>query len=80
MCDLAGSERTNRTKADGDRLKEAGILCYHSLALMYVKLVGVARRNIAIFGDLNFRDSRRLGLAFKFELEANRTIDCRDVV
>ncbi|XP_028399319.1 kinesin-like protein KIF23 [Dendronephthya gigantea] len=24
MCDLAGSERTNRTKADGDRLKEAG--------------------------------------------------------
>ena len=24
MCDLAGSERTNRTKSDGDRLKEAG--------------------------------------------------------
>ncbi|XP_046857685.1 kinesin-like protein KIF23 [Xenia sp. Carnegie-2017] len=24
MCDLAGSERTNRTKADGERLKEAG--------------------------------------------------------
>lgn len=32
MCDLAGSERTNRTKADGERLKEAGTVfnfdCY----------------------------------------------------
>ena len=24
LCDLAGSERTNRTKAGGDRLREAG--------------------------------------------------------
>lgn len=24
LCDLAGSERTNRTRAGGDRLREAG--------------------------------------------------------
>lgn len=26
LCDLAGSERTNRTRAGGDRLREAGNL------------------------------------------------------
>ena len=26
LCDLAGSERTNRTRAGGDRLREAGKL------------------------------------------------------
>ena len=34
MCDLAGSERTNRTKADGDRLKEAGIIKWFLVELM----------------------------------------------
>ena len=26
LCDLAGSERTSRTKADGDRIRQAGII------------------------------------------------------
>jgi len=26
LCDLAGSERTSRTKADGDRIRQAGAL------------------------------------------------------
>ncbi len=37
MCDLAGSERTNRTKADGDRLKEAGnyLLIFESVCFTW---------------------------------------------
>ena len=36
LCDLAGSERTHRTKAGGDRLREAGIIVGQNSLMVFI--------------------------------------------
>lgn len=43
MVDLAGSERNNRTKATGDRIKEAGMILqnYYFLKIFFLFLISM---------------------------------------